>query len=37
MSLFGRVAVTLENDALTVLEVHEALAKASPFRGVFHS
>jgi hypothetical protein len=37
MSLFDRVAVTLENDALAVLELHDALAKASPFRGVFHS
>jgi hypothetical protein len=26
----------LENDALAILELRQALAKAPPFRGVFH-
>ena len=35
--LFGRVAFTLENDALAFLELRDAVAETCPLRGMFHS
>jgi len=35
--LFGQVAFGLENYALAVFELRDALAKASPFRCAYHS